>query len=61
VISRATSSENITATATVMPNCLKYCPGMPGMNDTGTNTAMMVNVVAITASPISSAASTAAR
>ena len=58
---RATSSEKATATATVMPNWRKYWPGMPGMKDTGTNTAMMVEVVAMTARPISSAASMAAR
>ena len=60
-MSRATASENSTAMATVMPNCLKYCPAMPPMKETGTNTAAMVSVVATTASPISSAASMAAR
>ncbi len=61
MISRATSSENSTAIATVRPNWRKYWPGMPGMNETGTNTATMVKVVAMTARPISSAASIAAR
>ena len=58
---RATSNEMNTAAATVRPNCLKYCPLMPPMKLTGRNTAMMVNEVATTASPISSAASMAAR
>src|SRR5258708_4186826 len=57
---RATSSEMNTAVATVRPNCLKYWPLMPLMKLTGRNTAMMVNEVATTASPISSAASSAA-
>ncbi len=35
MIRRATSSEKNTAMATVRPNCLKYCPAMPLMNDTG--------------------------
>ncbi len=59
-MSRATSSEKNTAAATVRPNCLKYCPVMPPMKLTGRNTAMMVAEVATTASPISSAASSAA-
>ena len=42
MISRATSSEKNTAKATTRPNCLKYCPAMPPMKLTGTNTAMMV-------------------
>ena len=61
MISRATSSEKNTANATTRPNCLKYWPAMPPMKLTGTNTAMMVSVMAITARPISSAASSAAR
>ena len=61
VISRATSSEKNTATATVRPNCLKYWPATPPMNDTGANTAMIVAEMAMTARPISSAASSAAR
>ena len=60
-MSRATSSEKITAKATTRPNCLKYWPAMPPMKLTGTNTATMVKVMAITARPISSAASSAAR
>ena len=60
VMSRATSSEKKTAAATVSPNCLKYCPVMPPMKLTGRNTAMMVAEQATTASPISSAASSAA-
>ena len=61
MINRATSSEKNTAAATVMPNCLKYWPAMPPMNDTGMNTAMIVKVMAMTARPISSAASSEAR
>jgi len=61
VMRRATMSEKNTATATVRPNWMKYWPGMPGMKETGTKTAMMVKVVAMTARPISSAASMAAR
>ncbi len=48
VSSLATSSEKKTATATVTPNCLKNCPGMPPINATGKNTTMMVMVVATT-------------
>ncbi|MNY69209.1 hypothetical protein D3C86_2071100 [compost metagenome] len=58
---RATASEKNTEKATVRPNWMKYWPGMPGMNETGTKTAMMVKLVAMTAKPISSAASSAAR
>ena len=61
VINRATSSEINTADATVKPNCLKYCPGMPPMKDTGTKIATIVSEIAMTARPISSAASSAAR
>ncbi len=50
----------VTATAMVSPNCLKYWPAMPPMKLTGAKIAMMVAVMAITASPISSAASSAA-
>jgi len=57
VMSRATNSEMNTATATVNPNWRKYCPVIPPMKLTGRNTAMMVNEVATTAKPISSAAS----
>ena len=42
------------------PNCLKNCPAIPPMKLTGAKTATMVSVIAMTASPISSAASTAA-
>ena len=60
VSSRATSKDTNTATEAVMPNWRKIFPGMPPMNAVGRNTATSVNVVAITASPISSAASIAA-
>jgi hypothetical protein len=60
VSSRATISEKVTAAATVSPNCRKNCPGMPGMKATGTKTARMAPVVAITAKPISAEASSAA-
>ena len=50
-----------TAAAMVRPNCLKYCPAMPLMKETGAKIAMIVAVMAMTASPISSAASRAAR
>ncbi|MET3783150.1 hypothetical protein ABIC24_000777 [Methylobacterium radiotolerans] len=50
-----------TAAAIVRPNCLKYWPAMPPMNDTGEKIAMIVAVMAMTARPISSAASRAAR
>ena len=49
-----------TAIAAVQPNCTKNLPGTPAMNAVGRNTAISVNVVAITARPISSAASIAA-
>ena len=57
---RATTSEANTASAAVQPNCLKNLPAMPLMKAVGRNTAISVKVVAITASPISSAASIAA-
>ena len=57
----ATSSEKNTATATVSPNCLKYWPAMPPMNETGAKAAMIVAEIAMTARPISSAASSDAR
>ena len=41
----------------VMPNCLKNWPAMLPMKLTGMNTAMMVRLMAMTAWPISSAAS----
>ena len=61
MIIRATMSEKNTAIATVRPNWRKYWPGMPPMNDTGAKTATMVMEIAITARPISSAASSEAR
>jgi hypothetical protein len=54
---RATSRLNSTATTTVMPKFLKNWPETPGISATGKNTATIENVVASTASPISSAAS----
>ena len=57
---RATSSDANTASAAVQPNCLKNLPGTPLMKAVGRNTAINVKVVAITARPISSAASMAA-
>ena len=48
------------ASTAVQPNCLKNLPGMPAMNAVGRNTATSAKVVAITAMPISSAASSAA-
>ncbi|MNV22496.1 hypothetical protein D3C71_1134720 [compost metagenome] len=46
--------------AAVQPNSRKNLPAMPGMKATGTNTAARVSEVAITALPISPAASRAA-
>ena len=43
-----------------MPNCLKNWPGIDGMKLAGMNTATMVRLMAMTARPISSAASSAA-
>ena len=60
VTSRAASSENRIWTDTVIPNCLKNCPATLPMKLAGANTAMMVRLIAMTASPISSAASIAA-
>ena len=57
---KLTNRETSTATATVMPNCRKKRPMMPSMKATGTNTATMANVVAITARPISLVPSLAA-
>ena len=57
---RATTSEKNTAIAAVQPNWTKNLPGTPLMNAVGRNTAISVKVVAITARPISSAASIAA-
>ena len=60
VRARATTSEANTASEAVQPNCLKKRPAMPLMKAVGKNTAIRVKVVAITARPISSAASIAA-
>src|SRR5678809_552786 len=49
-----TNNDTSTAAAMVSANGLNHCPAMPGMNPTGTNTATIENVVAATASPISS-------
>ncbi len=57
---RATTSEANTAIAAVQPNCLKNRPTTPLMKAVGRNTAIRAKVVAITARPISSAASIAA-
>ncbi len=40
-----------------MPNCLKNWPATEPIKETGTKTAMIVSEIAITAGPISSAAS----
>ena len=61
VTRRAAKSENSTCTETVMPNCLKNWPAMPDMKLAGAKIAMMVRLMAMTARPISSAASSAAR
>ena len=60
VISRATVSDASTATTAVQPNCLKMSPGMPLIIAVGRNTATSVMLVAMTARPISVAASIAA-
>ena len=60
VSTRATTKEANTASEAVQPNCLKNLPAMPLMKAVGKKTAMSVKVVAITARPISSAASIAA-
>jgi len=54
---RATSRLISTETTTVKPNALKNWPEMPGISATGRNTATIAIVVASTARPISSAAS----
>ena len=48
------------AIAAVIPKGLKNFPGIPLINAVGKNTAIKVAVVAMTAMPISSAASIAA-
>jgi hypothetical protein len=60
VTRRAANSENSTWTETVMPNCLKNWPAIPGMKLAGAKIATMVRLMAMTARPISSAASIAA-
>ena len=55
-----TKRDTSTATATVTPNWKKKRPMRPLMKAIGTNTATIANVVAITASPISSVPSRAA-
>ena len=57
VTRRAASNEKNTCTETVIPNCLKNCPAMPDMKLAGAKIAMMVRLMAMTARPISSAAS----
>src|SRR5450759_299111 len=57
---KATNSETETAKATVRPNCTKNRPMMPFMVATGTKTARIDAVVAMTARPISAVASLAA-
>ena len=60
VSKRATSNEAKIAKTAVQPNCLKNFPGIPAMKAVGKNTATNAKVVAMTAKPISSAASSAA-
>ena len=57
---RATTSEKKTAMAAVHPNWTKNLPATPLMKAVGRKTAISVKVVAMTARPISSAASMAA-
>ena len=56
----ATKSETRTANATVIPNWKKNRPMMPPMNATGTKTATIDSVVAMTARKISFVPSPAA-
>jgi len=51
---KLTNRLTSTATVTVMPKGKKNLPTMPFMKATGTNTAQIAKVVAITARPISS-------
>ncbi len=60
VSTRATSSEDSTATTAVQPNCLKNRPGTPLIIAVGMKTTTRVMVVAITARAISVTASPAA-
>src|SRR5688500_11400646 len=55
-----TKSDTSTEQAIVSANGLNHCPATPYMKPTGTNTATIENVVAATASPISSVPSRAA-
>ncbi len=57
---KLTKRDAATAAATVIPNSKKKRPTMPPMKATGTNTAMIVKVVAMTARPISAVPSRAA-
>ena len=57
---KLTNSETPIANAIVRPKLLRKRPAMPGMNETGMNTAISESVVARTARPISRVASTAA-
>ena len=50
----ATNSDTSTAQAIVRANGLNHCPEIPYMKAIGTNTETIENVVAVTASPISS-------
>src|SRR3954469_25924265 len=54
------NSETMTEQVTVSANGRNHSPEMPGMNATGTNTAMIENVVDATAMPISAVPSSAA-
>ena len=56
---RATTNEKKTEMAAVQPNSTKNLPTIPVIKAVGKKTAIRVNVVAMTASPISSAASQA--
>ena len=57
---KLTNMEIRTATTMVRPNSWKNLPMIPPMKPMGRNTATMENVVASTASPISSVPSSAA-
>ncbi len=55
-----TNSDTSTEQAIVSANGANHCSAMPPMNAIGTNTTTIENVVAATASPISSVPSRAA-
>ncbi len=57
---KLTNMETAMANAMVRPKLRRKRPAMPGMNDTGMNTAISESVVARTGRPISRVASTAA-